>query len=340
VNLIKYPIVVLVVITLCACGGGGGCDLQFAFGKIASCDNDGKLDSSEEFTAAASKGELVKYKIDKMAMTYSYTIISSAYGLNNVSRSGSLQYNASDDTYTPVGLGAKIAVNSDGLFYGIIKEDIGSGDVDAPVFGIKNTEKSLVKVAGYYNYVSYQCIGLNSCSSQYGSIRVGISGEWTHCREGNLSSLTPNCVSSTGGFGYFDELTNKIVLIDEYGNSIGVAIAYVKNSQKVFIVDLNGSSPLLGKGMIVASSQGDAPLSMDGTWRYIRMQETGRIVINGTSLMQFIDGENNARPSSFMLNDPWQGFVTTANGTVALAAGSGMYAARIANGDFSVGLKR
>lgn len=339
-NSIRLAIVVLILVHLGACGGGGGCDSQLLFGKITSCNGDSGSDSSEEFTAAASQGELVKYKIDKKAMQYSYTIISSAYGLADISRSGSLQYNIIDDTYTPVGLGAKIAVNSDGLFYGVIKEDFGSGEVAVPVFGVKGIEKSLVKMADNYNYVSYQCIASNPCGSQYGSIRVGLKGDWTYCRGGNLSSLASNCTSSVSGLGFFDESSKKIVLIDQYGNIVGAAIAYVKNLQKVFIIDLNGGSPLLGKGMIVASSQSDAPVSMDGIWRYIRLRETGRIVISGKTLMQYIDGGTNPAPTNFVVNDPWQGFVTTANGTVALAAGSGMYAARTLDGDFSVGLRK
>lgn len=329
--------IITTALVLAACGGGN-CGSEVIFGKVVSCTS--KENATEEFTAAASKGELVKYKIDKNAMTYSYTIISSAYGLNNISKSGSLLYNADDDTYTPVGLGSKIAFNSDGLFYGVIKEDFGSGIIQVPVFGVKNIEKEMPNISDYYNFISYQCIGSNPCSSQYGSIRIDLNGYWNYCRGGNLADPNYVCTSSVNGFGFFDSATNKIILIDQNANSVGSAVAYVKGQQKVFIIDLDGGSPTLGKGMVIASSQSDAPSTMDGTWRYIRTQESGRVEITGTNITQYIDGISLPYSTNFTTDYPWKGFATTVNNTIALAAGSGLYAARTVAGDFSIGLRK
>ena len=329
----------ITTITLVLAGcGGGSCGSEVIFGKVVSCTSE--ENAIEEYTAAASKGELVRYKIDKKAMTYNYTIISSAYGLKDISKSGSLSYNADDDTYTPVGLGSKIAFNSDGLFYGVIKEDFGSGTIQVPVFGVKNIEKEVSNISDYYNFISYQCIGSNPCSSQYGSMRIDLNGYWNYCQGGNLAGANSACTSSVNGFGFFDSTTNKIILIDQNANSVGSAVAYVKGQQKVFIIDLDGGSPTLGKGMVIASSQSDAPSTMDGIWRYIRTQESGRVVIAGTNITQYIDGVSLPSSTHFTANYPWQGFATTVNNTIALAAGSGLYAARTVLGDFSIGLRK
>jgi hypothetical protein len=326
-----------VVVLLAGCGGGG-CGSELLFGKVASCGSD--VEIQEEFTAAASPGELVKYTINKSAMTYSYEIIASAYGLVHRTKSGRLLYNAEDDTYSPQGLGSKIAFNSDGLFFGVIQEDFGAGAVTVPVFGLKYLEKDIGKFVGYYNFISYQCIGANPCTSFYGSLIISTQGQWQTCRGGNFSDSNYNCVLSDIGLAVYDSASNKIILKDLNGNRIGTAISYVKNAQKVFIVDLDGGSPSMGKGMVVASSQSDVPSTMDGTWRYVRPSETGRLVIQGTDLKQYIDGGAGPLQTRFLINTPWKGFVTTPNGTIALAAGSGMYAAKLLNGDFSVGLKQ
>jgi hypothetical protein len=330
-------LIAFAVLPLLASCGGGGCDAEVIFGKIASCT--AEKDSVEEFTAAASMGELVRYKINKKSMTYSYTIISSAYGLNNVSKTGRLKYNADDDTFTPVELGSKIAFNADGLFYGVIKENFGSGEIVAPVFGVKNIENNISNMADDYNFISYQCVGSSPCRSSYGSVRVKSTGDWEYCIGGNLSDVASTCISSVRGFGYYDSSANKIILRDQSFNVVGSAISYVKGRQKVFVIDLDGGSPFMGKGVVVASSQSDIPSSMDGTWRYIRMQKSGNVIISGLNLTQYVDEVSNPFVTYFTLHDPWQGFVTTPNGTVALAAGSGMYAATY-NGEFSVGLKK
>lgn len=336
-RIIRWLIAFAFAPLLASCGGG--CDAEVIFGKVATCA--AEKDTIEEFTAAASIGELVRYKIDKKAMTYSYTIISSAYGLNNVSKSGRLDYNSDDDTYTPVGLGSKIAFNSDGLFYGVIKEDFGVGEAVTPVFGVKNIEKNMLNISDNYNFISYQCpVGLNRCGSFYGSIRVEPTGDWNYCLGGNLSDVTSICTSSIRGFGYYDLSANKIILKDQSLNIVGSAISYVKGQQRVFIIDLDGGSPFMGKGIVVASSQSDTPISMDGTWRYIRIQESGNLVVDGLNLTQNIDGLSNSFKTNFTPHVPWQGFVRTRNGTVALAAGSGMYAASDPSGEFSIGLKK
>ena len=140
-------------------GGGGGSGTSITPNPIA-------------FTAAAAKGELIQYEIDPNLLTYKYTITSSAYGLNNTPRTGTLTHNIAEDTYKPSGRDGKIAYNSDGLLFGIIKEDFGSGAIAVPVFGIKTTEKLISSIAGTYNYVSYQCIGVNACMSHYGTLKV------------------------------------------------------------------------------------------------------------------------------------------------------------------------
>lgn len=317
----------LPIFILSACGGGGG------VGTSSITPN------PQIFTAAAAKGELVEYQIDPNLLTYSYTIKSSAYGLDSTPRTGTLTYNQSDDTYTPSGINGKIAYNSSGLLFGVIKENFGSGVISVPVFGMKSLEKQISNISDTYNFVSYQCIGNNACISKYGTIKINSNGTWQSCETGNLTAVTPNCTSSITGSGSLDSNSGKITLTDNSSATVGTAISFVSNGQKVLVIDLTGGNATLGKGMVVASAQNNAPTSMDGTWRYIRTSETGRLVINGSTITQTIDGGGSGS-TTFTANTPWTGFATTANGNIALAAGSGMYAAKFIDGNFSVGLKR
>ncbi len=315
------------VAVLTACGGGGG--------------SNSAVSNPIQFTAAASKGELVNYEVDTGLRTYRYTILSSAYGLPvNTPRTGSLTYNSADDTYTPVGISGKIAYNSDGLLFGVIKEDFGSGPISVPIFGLRTIEKQISNIGDTYNYVSYQCDISNFCESKYGTLRINSgTGAWQACEFGNISALNPGCNRQISGNGTFDSTTGKLTLLDGGSVNSGSAFSFVKDGQKVLIIDLNGGNQILGKGMVVASAQNNAPSSMDGTWRYIRTSETGRLVINGTTITQTIDGGGSGS-TTFTANTPWIGFAQTQSGTVALAAGSGMYAANFLDGNFSVGLKR
>jgi len=323
---IKLTLSISAVALMAACGGGGG----------SSGDTSA---NPQVFTAAAAKGELISYEIDPNLLTYSYTITSSAYGLSNTPRTGTLTYNAVDDTYTPNGMSGKIAYNSAGLLFGVIKENFGSGIVSVPVFGMKTLEKQIANVADTYNYVSYQCIASSPCTSLYGTIRVNNNGMWQLCQGANLSAGSLSCAVTLSGTGSIDSSTGKITLTDSNSNTTGTALTFASNGQKVFVIDLTGGTSTLGKGMVVASAQNNAPSSMDGTWRYIRTSETGRLVINGTTINQTIDGVGSGS-STFTPNQPWTGFATTQNGNIALAAGSGMYAASFTDGNFSVGLKR
>lgn len=316
----------LSVMALSACGGGG------SSGRSVSAN-------PQVFTAAAAKGELISYEIDPNLLTYSYTITSSAYGLSNTPRTGTLTYNAVDDTYTPNGISGKIAYNSAGLLFGVIKENFGSGTVSVPVFGMKTLEKQITNIADTYNYVSYQCIASNPCTSHYGTVKINTNGTWQSCQRANLSAISPSCAVTVSGSGSIDSTTGKITLNDSSSNRAGTALSFVSNGQKVLVIDLTGGAATLGKGMVVASAQNNVPSSMDGTWRYIRTSETGRLVINGTTINQTIDGLGSGS-TTFTPNLPWAGFATTQNGNIALAAGSGMYAASFTDGNFSVGLKR
>jgi hypothetical protein len=320
---------VIAVSALSGCGGGGG-------GGGAAVTPE-----PVTYTAAASKGELVQYEIDTKLMTYKYTILSSAYNLPvNTARTGVLTYNATDDTYNASGLNGKIAFNSAGLLFGVIKEDFGAGAVSVPVFGLSTLEKQISNIADTYNYVSYQCSNANVCAAKYGTIKIDAgSGTWQACELGNLGVVNPGCARQVSGNGKFDSASGKLILLDASAVNSGTAISFVKDGQKVLVIDLNGGNAVLGKGMVVASAQNNAPSSMDGTWRYIRTSETGRLTISGTTITQSIDGGGSGT-TTFTANTPWTGFARTANGNVALAAGSGMYAASFVDGNFSVGLKK
>lgn len=341
--------IILSVLVISGCGGKS-CEISVIAGKVASCSsNDNTLSSSsDEFVAAASKGELVKYKINRDTGTYEYTIISSAYGLDNVTRRGNLSYNQSDDTYSPIELTGKISYNAEGLFYGLIQEQFDPSittPTSTPVFGLRNPGKNFTAAADTYNYISYQCIGNSACTSNHGTLKIHADGSWQSCQDANLADESPTCTVTESGIGLINPTTGIVDLRDLNSSRIGNAMSYANGSQKVFIVDLTGGSIKLGKGIVVASAQNDAPASIDGVWRYIRSQgagqisETGLLKISGLDITQRIDG-GPTHKTSFKPDSPWKGFATTLSGTIAITAGSGMYAAKLKSGNFSVGLKK
>jgi hypothetical protein len=186
---IKIFLSVLAAVGLTACGGGGA-------GPDTSAGNSS---TAVTFQAVATEGELVSYAVDTTALTYSYRIEESAYGLTGRTGSGTLTRNA-DGTYTPSGFAGKLALLDNGLLLGSLYEDLNNDSVPevVPVIGISNPVNSLAEAVGVYNFISRQCTG-SSCTNYYGTLQVKDDSTWVSCVEGNLSALVPNCQSSLSG---------------------------------------------------------------------------------------------------------------------------------------------
>jgi hypothetical protein len=81
-------VLVALAASLASCGGGGG---------------GGASSAATQYTSVAMAGELLTYTVDPVALTYSYTITESQFGLDGKSASGTLVRNF-DGSYTPSGI--------------------------------------------------------------------------------------------------------------------------------------------------------------------------------------------------------------------------------------------
>lgn len=316
---------------LAACGGGGG-------GASTSSSSS----SATTFQAVASEGELISYSVDTTALTYSYSIIESAYGKTGVTGSGSLTKN-SDGTYTPTGFNGKVAVLDSGLLLGAIYEDLnndGTRDV-IPVIGVANPVTSLAEAAGIYNFISRQCGSL--CNNYYGTVKVSTDGTWTSCVGANMAATNYSCQSSASGA--MTNLASGRATVTFNGVNGGSMLIFkdAASGQKVVLLDLNGGTNL-GKGAIFASTQ-SLPASADGTWTYLHTNGTkGAVNVTGTSFTDaghYANGTPYSGNGSFTRDQPWTGFIRTNSGATIMTAGSGLYAAYFySTGSMSIGVKK
>ena len=96
---------------------------------LASCGGGGSSSSATQYTSVAMAGELLTYTIDPVALTYSYTITESQFGLTGKTGSGTLVRNA-DGSYSPSGIpNARIVILPNGLLLGAVRERFGTAVV-------------------------------------------------------------------------------------------------------------------------------------------------------------------------------------------------------------------
>lgn len=318
------------VSVLSACGGGG------------SDSSNLNPTSSVTYQAVATEGELINYTVDTSALTYSYTVVESAYGKTGVSGSGQLTRN-SDGSYTPNGFNGKVSILSSGLLLGAIYEDLNGDNIRevVPVIGIANPINSITEAVGTYNFVSRQCGSY--CSNSYGTVQVQANGSWNSCVGANLASGNPVCQSTTNGT--INSFSGGRATL-QYGGSAAGSMLIFKDpttNQKVVLLDLNGRTGL-GKGAIFAASQ-SLPSSADGNWSYLHTNGTKGVVnVAGTN---FTDAGVNAYgysysdQGSFTRDRPWNGFILTNNGAIIMPAGSGLYAGYFGPyNSISIGIKQ
>jgi hypothetical protein len=294
------------------------------------------------YQAVATAGELITYTVDPSALTYSYTIVESAYGKTGVSGSGQLTRN-SDGSYTPSGFNGKVAILSSGLLLGAIYEDLNGDSVReiVPVMGISNPVTSTAEAAGIYNFISRQCGSY--CNNYYGTVQVQANGNWNSCVGADLSSGNPVCQGTANGT--ISSFSAGRATLQHNGTAAGSMLIFKdpNTGQKVVLLDLNGQTNL-GKGAIFAASQ-NLPASADGNWSYLHNDGTNGVVrVNGTNFTdagKTASGYSYSSPGSFTLNQPWNGFIRTAAGAIIMPAGSGLYAGYFGqNNTISIGVKQ
>lgn len=318
-------------LTVAACGGGGGTSTTAA------------SSTSLQYVSSASVGEILNYSVDTTALTYSYTITKSAYGCDVVnaschSGSGTLIANA-DGTYSPsTSPTSKLYVLPNGLLIGSIKVDLGVGVKDIPVLGLNNPIANVASLAGTYNYVSMQCATksqgvFTGCATGYGSIQVDQSGNFTICRQGDI---TNSCNGGTsGGSGTLTSNNDGTWTLNSNSRTIGhMAALRSTNGQAVGFVDFNDSAVGgYGYGQATISSYPNTTTIADyvGTYFY---RSTNAASASGTVALTKTNATtglvtDGAYQYSFTADSPWNGMmaVNSTGGTSrAITAGSGVYA--------------
>lgn len=329
-RLIRAGLSILGLTTLLtACGGGGG-------GTTTTTSGGTPPSAATTYTAAAMAGELLTYTIDTTALTYSYTITDSQYGLNGKTGSGTLTHN-SDGTYSPSGISnAKIAILPNGLLLGAVRESINGTLTTIPIIGMSSPVTTLAAGAGTYNFVQRSRIGASTFSA-YGTFQISSAGTWTSCASGNLTGCTD------GGSGTLNSLGGGKWQVLDGATNIGTAIVFSSGGQNVVILDLKDTrNPGFGTGILVGSSQQAMNASLtNGTWVFATSTGNwGTMSASGGILTcQTLNGAACSGTTSFTADSPWTGMATAVAGGHGLLAGMGVYAYQNAGGYAEFGVK-
>ena len=292
-----------------------------------------------QYTSVAMAGELLTYSIDPVALTYSYTITESQFGLTGKSGSGTLVRNL-DGSYSPSGIAnARIVILPNGLLLGAVRERFGASVVTVPIIGLSNPVSSAASLAATYNYMHRGCLS-GVCATDTGTFVIAANGTWSSCPSGNLG--TGACASG-GRTGTLASLGNGLFQVMEGTSNVGTAIGFNSAGQNVLVIDLKDlRAGGLGIGLVVGSQQATLTSAQtDGTW--VAASSAGDWAVftaSGTTItVTNVDGLPVNVVGSFTANDPWQGMATTNAGGLGFLAGNGVYVLETANGYAELGVK-
>jgi len=307
---------------LVSCGGGSSSSPPSPSAPSSSASG-----FTQQYTASATAGEVLTYTIDTNALTYSYKIVYSAYGLTNTTGTGTLKQNA-DGSYTPSEApNSKVYALQNGLLIGAVNLSLGGIPRIVPILGISNPISTASSLAGTYNYISLQCAHQSfgvytGCHTSFGTVQVDNASSYTICDQANITNGTSGC--NAPSTGTFNLLGNGVWSATRTGSiNTNHFLAYTApDGQTVGILDLNDPGGY-GYGMVVMSSQAGYNQSVaDGT--YLSQATNGiaaSLDISGTTIK---DSLGNSFTATF--NAPWIGMASISGGGYALLAGAGAYA--------------
>jgi hypothetical protein len=309
---------------------------------LASCGGGGDVAGSSaatQYTSVAMAGELVTYTVDPVALTYSYTITESQFGLTGKTGSGTLVRNL-DGSYSPSGIpNARIVILPNGLLLGAVRERFGAAVVTVPIIGLSNPVSGAASLAATYNYMHRGCLSA-VCVTETGTFAIAANGTWSSCPNGNLAA---GPCASGGRAGTLVSLGNGLFQVMEGATNVGTAIGFNSAGQNVLVIDLKDARiGGLGIGLVVGSQQATLTSAQtDGTW--VAATSTGDWAVftaSGTTItITDVDGLPVNAVGSFTANDPWQGMATTNAGGMGFLAGTGVYVLETANGYAELGIK-
>lgn len=328
----KRLFIAVISLSIVSCGGSGN----------GGGGGDGTSESSATFTSSAGVGEIVTFTVDTTALTYSYTVTESSYGLEGQTGSGTLTGN-SDGSYTPSGFpGSRIQVYENGIMVGAVTFEINGQTINAPVVGLASPITSVASLAGTYNLLGETCegpmaasdTGVGICNTVYGTLVIDSAGAYEVCTGSNLTT-DPACgsgvlssgtvVSAGDGLFEFNRTGTAFVAVD---NANLLLASASPNGQYVVIIDTNDSaSDGYGYGHLLGSTQTSTidTVNAEGTWSWnANNGDSGTFDLSCSSSTVCTSTSGAVVTIGF----PWAGLGTVTNGIYdyhVLLAGSGVY---------------
>ena len=316
--------------------------LLLALGAVlASCGGGDSPSAPVQYSSVAMAGELVTYTVDPAALTYSYTITESQFGLTGKTGSGTLVRNG-DGTYSTSGIpNARLVVLPNGLLLGAVRENFGAGVVTVPIVGISSPVSTLGALAANYNYMHRGCLSA-LCDTDIGTFVIGSNGTWSSCPG---ADLTAGACPAGGHTGTLVSRGNGLWQVLEGTTVVGTALGFNSAGQNVLLIDLKDTrtSGGLGIGLVVGAQQAMLTSAQtDGLW--IAGTSTGNWAVftaSGTTLtLNSVNGiPVGGVGGTFTPNSPWPGVATTNGGGTGFMAGNGVYVLETGNGYAELGVK-
>jgi len=291
--------------------------------------------TAKEFNSSGSLGELLTYTIDTTAMTYSYEIVESEFGLEGTSGSGTLVPNQ-DGTYSPSDdRDIHLTLLPNTLIVG--GADITVGDVDTFMLfaGVPALETGYTpaEIAGIYNYVVFECddpldggVCTSGYRSYYGTFEIVKLNTWQACSQGNLSD--EENVLCIGGImnGSWEDEGDGVISIKYGFTEIGKAMLLPSSAGgKVIVIDYKDRQDA-GPGILVGVKQQDiSGEDLSGKYHY-NSDDGGygdvEVFDDDTYSGSYTgpDGSEQTTRGNLDANSPWEGWLTADNFTEADSA--------------------
>lgn len=310
---------------------------------LASCGGGDSPSAPVQYTSVAMAGELLTYTVDPAALTYSYTITESQFGLTGKTGSGTLVRNG-DGSYSPSGIpNARIVILPNGLLLGAVRERFGTAVVTVPIIGMSNPVSSVSALAASYNYMHRGCLSA-VCATDIGTFVIANNGTWSSCPGADLGA---GACPANGRSGTLVSLGNGLWQVIEggaNGTNVGTALGFNSAGQNVLLIDLKDvRAGGLGIGLVVGAQQADLTTAQtDGLW--IAGTSNGHWAVFTASGSDITLNNFDGLPvtgvsGTFTANSPWQGVATTNGGGIGFMAGNGVYVLETGNGYAELGIK-
>ncbi len=346
-TIIDYGIVLMLLAVgiLTACGGGGGVSTP-------------ATGFTQAYTSSAGVGEILQFSVNTTNLTYIYTVIQTSYAASGVAagQSGTGTLTSNGDGSYAVGSSSDNFIQSgkafpiqNGLLVGHVLINVIGGTNKIPVFGVSNPITTIAGLAGTYNYQGFGCntlgianvSGNSACLSQYGTVTITSSGNYTKCKNVNITT-NPSCTAATGSI-----VATSTPGVYDFKNSSNAHSGWffastAPNGQIVAVIDHDDTTlGVYGHSVAITQASGVAGTA-DGNY-FVKNNEGGEhlMTITGTS---FTSNNHSGVTGTLTFNSPWQGLTAysiNAESGVAMAAGDGAYTATSATdtAKFSVGLR-